>query len=143
MSISDSIITYGSPSSEPSFQHINLSAFSFEVTVNRLKNAIEAESLWLLHKIDPQILLKRGGFEIFATRQLLFFHPRYMKRLLAIDPNALIEAPLKFVVMQMPDGLVTVRYTKVEIQFNRYSGFEELTEELANICERLVHEVST
>ncbi len=88
------------------------------------------------------MLLKRGGFEILPTRQLLFFHPRYMKRLLAIDPNALIEAPLKLVAMQMPDNTVSVRYSKVEIQFNRYNGFEELAEELAIVCKRLIRAVS-
>ena len=65
-----------------------------------------------------------------------------MKRLLAIDPNALIEAPLKLVVMQMPDDTVSVRHAKVEMQFNRYNGFEELAEELAMICERLIRAVS-
>lgn len=142
MSRPDSIITYGSPSSLPSFQQISVSAYSFEDTISRLKSAIEAEDLWLIHEIDPQMLLKRGGFEILPTRQLLFFHPRYMKKLLGINPNALIEAPLKLVVMQMPDDTVSVRYSNVEMQFNRYGGFEELAEELAVICKRLSRAVS-
>ena len=138
MSSSDSIITYGSTAALPSFQHVGASAYSFEETIDRLKRAIESEDLWLIHEINPQMLLKRSGFEIPPARQLLFFHPRYMKKLLSIDPNALIEAPLKLVVMQMPDDTISVRYLNVEMQFNRYNGFEKLSEELAMVCKRLI-----
>ena len=30
--------------------------------------------------------------------QLLFFHPRHVVRILAADPAALLEVPLKFIV---------------------------------------------
>jgi uncharacterized protein (DUF302 family) len=143
MSNSDSIITYGLTSSLPSFQHISVSSYSFEDTIKVLKAAIESESMWLIHEIDPQMLLKREGLEILCTRQLLFFHPRYMKKLLGINPNALIEAPLKFVVMQMPNNTVSVHYLNIEMQFNRYNNFEEFAEELSQICKRLIRSVST
>jgi len=68
------------------------------------------------------MLLQRGGYAIAPTRQLSFFHPRDVARLLSIDPGALPEIPLKFVVMQMPDNSVGVRYCTVESLLGRYEG---------------------
>lgn len=142
MSNSDVIIPYGSISSPPSFQHVCLSAYSFEHTIDRLKSAIESENMWLIHEIDPQMLVKKEGLKILLTRQLLFFHPRYMKKLLGINPFALIEAPLKLVIMQRPDNTVSVQYLNIEMQLNRYNNFEALAEELSQICKRLVRSIS-
>jgi uncharacterized protein (DUF302 family) len=136
-----SLVTYGSPA-PPEFQHVVISALSFDATVDRLKRALQEHDLWLIQEIDPQMLLQRGGYHIYPTRQLLFFHPRYMARLLALDPNALIEAPLKLVVMQTPDGKVTVRFMAFEMTFGRYDTLTELTKELATLCQRLVQTVT-
>jgi hypothetical protein len=62
----------------PSFQTVVYSVLDFEATVARLKAAIAAEDLWLIAEINPRLLLERAGYAINATRQLLFFHPRYM-----------------------------------------------------------------
>jgi uncharacterized protein (DUF302 family) len=61
-----------------------------------------------LHEIDPQSLLKRGGCAITAACQILFFHPHYMALLLQADPAALLEAPLKFAVLELSTGDVIV-----------------------------------
>jgi uncharacterized protein (DUF302 family) len=108
--------------------------YPFEETIGRLKRAIANADLWLIHEIDPQMLLRKAGHEIHATRQLLFFHPRFMVRLLRGDPSALIEAPLKLVVMEMPTGSVTVRSTDPTAAFARYAGLEELGRELSAVC---------
>ena len=137
-----SAITYGTPTSPPPFQRAVTSTLSFEATITRLKHALETHEVWLIHEIDPQMLLQRGGYAIRPTRQLLFFHPRYMAQLLAVDPNAVVEAPLKLIVMQMPDERVTVRYVAVETTFGRYVGLSALAEELATLCEHLVQTVT-
>ena len=129
-------VEYGR-ASWPATQSVAISPFSFAETVERLKRAIAAENLWLIHEIDPQVLLERGGFASGAARQLLFFHPRYAARLLAVDPSALIEVPLKLLVLQMADGSVTVRHTRVEELFARYPGLAELSRELSTLYRRL------
>jgi hypothetical protein len=53
--------------------------------------AFAAADLWVFHEVDPQILLVREGFEIGAARQILFFPPALMARLLATDPPPRIE----------------------------------------------------
>ncbi len=134
-------VTYADPAPTPVFQRFAVSNLPFEATLTRLKEAIQAEDLWLIHEINPQMLLERGGYRIHATRQLLFFHPRYMVRLLEKDPNALVEVPLKLIIMQMPDGSVTLRHPDVATAFARYKGLEALGIELEIICQRLMASV--
>jgi uncharacterized protein (DUF302 family) len=129
-------VTYG-PASIPAFQTAIRSRLGFEGTLVRLREAIAAHDLWLIHQIDPQMLLARGGYAIAPARQLLFFHPRYAARLLAIDPAAVAEIPLKLVVLQMPDGGVTVRHPDVAAQFARYPGLAALGAELAGLTRAL------
>ena len=130
------------PASSPPFQSVVISGLDFEATVARLKQAITDLDLWLINEINPQILLERGGYAIQPARQLFFFHPRYLVRLLGADPAAVVEIPLKLVVLQMPDGSVMVRHNHVEDLLSRYRGMSGLVAELAEISSRLVTTVS-
>ncbi len=81
-------------------QFLAPSPHGFEATLAQLKSAIAAAELWLVHEIDTQMLVAKAGLQIRPTRQLLFFHPRYMVRLLAENAAALPEVPLKVVVTE-------------------------------------------
>ncbi|GAA0707640.1 DUF302 domain-containing protein [Dokdonella soli] len=113
-------IRYATPSTQPGFQREAVSALSFDDTLAQLKQRLAAEDLWLIHEIDPQKLLQRAGHEMGPARQLLFFHPRYMLRLLATDPAALIEAPLKLALLESPDGTVRLRWFDPLASLDRY-----------------------
>jgi uncharacterized protein (DUF302 family) len=130
-------VEYASASSPP-LHSVVISVLEFEATVARLKQAITEMDLWLISEVNPQILLERGGYAILPARQLFFFHPRYLVRLLGADPAAVVEIPLKLVVLQMPDGSVTVRHNHVEGLLSRYQGMSGLTAELAEISSKLV-----
>ena len=78
----------------PEWQRVHSSSLPFQATIDRLKGGIQAEGLWLLHELDPQALLRREGFTMGPARQLFFFHPRYMARLLEGDPAAILVAPI-------------------------------------------------
>ncbi|MBV9459518.1 MAG: DUF302 domain-containing protein, partial [Bradyrhizobium sp.] len=95
---------------------------------------------WVLHEINPQMLLHRGGYEISPARQILFFHPRLMARLLEADAAALLEAPLKFAVIGFPGGRTQLRWLDPRQAFARYgsTALSELGDELAGICEDIV-----
>jgi uncharacterized protein (DUF302 family) len=131
------VVTYAIASSPP-MQSVTRSALEVEGTVGRLKQAVAQEQMWLIHEINPQMLLERGGYAIEPARQLLFFHPRYVARLLASDPAALVEIPLKLVVMQTPDGAVSVSHNDVMCLFGRYPGVAEVAQELAHLVKRIV-----
>ena len=55
-------------------------------------------------EINPQQMLRMVGMRVRGMRQILFFHLRYMQRILETNRNGGIEAPLKLIVMERPDG---------------------------------------
>jgi len=133
-----SAIAYGE--AVAAFQHARIVTLPFEEVLTRLRQAIEAVGLWVLHEIDPQKVLQRGVYDIGHARQILFFHPDLMVRLLQANPAALLEAPLKVAVMQQPDGTVTIRWHDPAVAFGRYGNpvLAELGQDLASRCEQIV-----
>jgi uncharacterized protein (DUF302 family) len=127
-------------SAAASFQRALSCTLPVEEVVTRLKKRIIAADLWVLHEINPQMLLHRGGYDIGPTRQILFFHPRLMSRLLAADSAALLEAPLKFAVIGFPVGRTELRWLDPGQAFARYGSpaLAMLGEELAGVCEGIV-----
>lgn len=122
------------------FQLSRSTSLSLSAVVYRLRAAIEAADLWVLHEIDPQALLRRGGYAIGAAIQILFFHPRFVARMMAADPAALLEAPLKIALLELPDRTVALRWLDPKPAFARYGRpeLETLGQELAAVCEGIV-----
>lgn len=118
-----------------SFQHERLIAAPLVEVVAQLRSAIEAAGLWVLHEIDPQALLHKGGYEIPGARQILFFHPKLMVRLLKADSAAILEVPLKFALLEEA-GAVRLRWLDPEPAFAKYQndGLADLGNELASTC---------
>lgn len=122
------------------FQRSLLVSGTVDDAVAHLRNAIEAEGVWVLHEINPQMLLARGGYAIDAARQILFFHPDLMARLLTADSAALIEALLKFALTQAGEGQVMIRWSDTAAAFARY-GNEDLAQlgrDLAALTDRIL-----
>lgn len=142
--VASNAVAYAAPgSAAASFQRSRMAAASLTEVVSRLPQGIEAADLWMLHEIDPQALLRRGGYATGATRQILFFHPRLLARVLAADPTALLEAPLKLAVLELPDGRVLISWLDPAAAFARYHSpaLADLGRELASICEEIVAEI--
>ncbi len=133
-----STVAYGE--AVAAFQHARIVTLPFEEVLTRLRQAIEAAGLWVLQEIDPQNVLQRGGHDIGPARQILFFHPDLMVRLLQANPAALLEAPLKLAVMQQPDRSVAVRWHDPATAFGRYSKpiLTDMGQDLASRCEQIV-----
>jgi uncharacterized protein (DUF302 family) len=112
---------------------------SVDDAARRLKQCIEAEDLWVLHEVDPQMLLKRGGYAIAPVRQILFFHPRLMVRILAADRAALLEAPLKFAILGLAEGQSELRWIDPRPSFERYQSpqLTALGRDLSELCVRI------
>jgi uncharacterized protein (DUF302 family) len=117
------------------------SRYGLEETVAELKAGIADADLWLIHEIDPQALVRKAGYEIRGARQLLFFHPRYMMRLLAANEAAIVGVPLKLVVMEAADGRVIVRIPDPAQALSCYPGVEELGAELARVVAEITRRV--
>ncbi len=114
------------------------SAHDFDQTVALLKQAIEGENLMVVHEINPQQMLRMVGVRTGGMRQILFFHPRYMKRIVETNRHGGIVPPLKVLVMEMPNGRVMVRYHDPVHQFEPYTDLEELAAELRGVIETVV-----
>ena len=110
-----------------------LSPFAFGETLDVLRGRIIGADMMVLHEIDTQAIIARAGVESLGLRQLLYFHPRYMKRVLEGNPAAVIEAPLKFVVRETP-GAVLVHGISPRFLFGRYAGLEALGDELEELA---------
>jgi uncharacterized peroxidase-related enzyme len=76
------------------------SAYPYEETIRRLKEELVHETLWLIHEIDTQAILRSAGLEVRGIRQLLFFHPRFMQDLLERDRDSILHVPLKLFVTE-------------------------------------------
>ena len=122
----------------PDFHVTATSKYDFDDTVALLKGAIEQQNLMVIHEIDAQRMLRMVQVQTKGMKQILFFHPRYMKRIREVDPNGAIEAPLKVLVMERPDGKVMVRYVRPTYLLGRYSGLEEIGEELDSVVSGIV-----
>lgn len=112
------------------------SPFSFGETLDFLRGRIAGADMMVLHEIDTQAIIARAGVESLGLRQLLYFHPRYMKRVLEGNPAAVIEAPLKFVVRETAEGVLVHRISP-RFLFGRYQGLSELGEELELLASRI------
>jgi uncharacterized protein (DUF302 family) len=117
---------------------------SFPDVLADLKSAIEGAGLWLLHEIDPQALLRRDGLEIAAGRQILFFHPRLMKRILEADASAVLEAPLKIAILELGGGEMEARFIDPATSLARHGipALEELGRQMRATCVSILSVVS-
>lgn len=136
-------IGYGAAVAE--FQHVQVSILPFEDVLTRLRSAIGAAGLWVLHEIDPQKVLARAGRAIGPARQILFFHPDLMVRLLQANQAALLEAPLKLALLKQADASVTIRWTDPTAAFARYGhpDLADLGQDLARRCRQIVTATQT
>ena len=125
----------------PESQTMLASAYDFNDTVELLTAAIEEQNLMVIKEIDAQKMLKMVNKKVGGMKQLLFFHPRYMKIILEANPMGTIEPPLKIAVMERPDGKVMVKYIKPSALLGKYSGLEEIGKELDEIVTQITDSV--
>jgi len=123
------------------FQVVAPSKYSFNDTVDMLKAAIESENLMVIKVIDAQKMLRMVGVHTKGLKQLLFFHPRFMKQIREINKHGTIEAPLKIAIMEKPNGKVMIMYVKPTYLFGRYEGLSGVGKELESIVSRIVASV--
>ena len=117
----------------PESQVMVASAHDFNDTVELLVAAIEEQNLMVIKEIDAQKMLKMVGKQVGGMKQLLFFHPRYMKAIIETNPQGSIEPPLKIAVMERPDGKVMVKYIKPSHLLGKYNGLGEIGLDLDKI----------
>ncbi|MDF0718233.1 DUF302 domain-containing protein [Muricauda sp. 334s03] len=66
-----------------------------------LKKRIVDHGFLLLHEIDTQAIVAKRGVTIPPLKQLLFFEPKYIAEIMANDPLAINDIPLKLVLQEL------------------------------------------
>jgi uncharacterized protein (DUF302 family) len=134
-------VTFGNPGTEAaSFQSSQLSTRTFEDVLTRLRKEIEGAGLRVLSEIDPQKALQGIGRSTRGSRLIFFFHPELVVRVLETDWSAMVEAPLKLVVTELPEGTVSIRMADPIGAFGRYGNpaLASFGKELAATCQRII-----
>jgi uncharacterized protein (DUF302 family) len=134
-------VAYGKPGpNAASFQSSHLSTRSFDEVLTSLRNEIEGAGLRVLNEIDPQKAVQGFGRSMGGSRLIFFFHPKLVVRVLEMDWTAMVEAPLKLVVTELPEGTVSVRMANPITAFGRYGNpaLASFGKELGDTCQRIV-----
>ncbi len=129
-----SSLTFGAVGAEAeAFQYATSSTRRFDEVLTSLVAEIERAGLRLLQEIDVQKALAGAGRSVDGFRLLFFFHPALVVRVISADVSAMVEAPLKLVVMESPDGTVSLRIAEPAAAFGRYgnAALTALGEELS------------
>lgn len=134
-------LVFGQPGTAAAeFQLDVTSRLPFPQVLTALRQAIDQAGMKVLHEIDPQAALLGVDRVIGGARLLFFFHPQLLARLLEIDSSAIVEAPLKLAVLEMPDGSASIRAADPAIALRRYGNpaLASFGQELSAACNRIV-----
>jgi len=121
---------------------MTMSKYSFSETIELLNGAIEEQNLMVIHEVDAQKMLRMAGKQVNGMKQIFYFHPKYMKKVIEANPAAAIQIPLKFIVMEKPDKKVVIRYFKPSTILNAYKGEEAIAAELDGLVVKILAEVT-
>jgi uncharacterized protein (DUF302 family) len=115
-----------------------MSKYDFAETMDMLEGAMELHHVLVLDVVGTSDLLRAVDVEAGRMNQILFFHPRYFKRIRELNPSAVIEQPFMFSVIELPDSQVMIRYAKPTHKFGPYENLAEIGTELDKFMETLV-----
>lgn len=118
---------------------LSMSKYSFSETVDILKGAIEGQNLMVIHEVDGQKMLKMAGKNVGGMKQIFFFHPKYMAKVLEANEMAGIQIPLKFIVMEKGDRVI-IRYFMPSVVLSSYKGTESIANELDGLIKKIILE---
>lgn len=92
----------------------------FQEVIATLHRAVEDQKMVLVCEADAQKGAKARGVEIRGNRVLMVFRNDFAVRLLAADPAAGYEAPIRIYVHENADGTTTVSYRTPSAIFAPY-----------------------
>ncbi|WP_164732272.1 DUF302 domain-containing protein [Flagellimonas oceanensis] len=95
-----------------------------------LKKRIVEHGFLLLHEIDTQAIVAKHGVRIAPLRQLLFFHPNYIAEIMANDPLAINDIPLKLVLCQLDANTTQLSFKNPVGSLQDYGLKPEMAAEL-------------
>lgn len=116
-----------------------MSSYPFMETLGKVKQAISEQGLMVIDDIDGQAMMKMAGKEIPPMHQIIFFHPRYMRKVYEANMMAGIVVPLKLIIMENKQGKTVIRYFKPSTLLEPYEGTGAVANELDKVVSVIVN----
>jgi uncharacterized protein (DUF302 family) len=112
----------------------------FPRVAEALEKAVAEEKMTLVCHADAQRGAAARGVTIRGNQVFMVFRNDFAVRLLAADPAAGFEAPLRIYVHENADGTTTVTYARPSVVFAPYQNHEvtAIAAELDRIFKRIV-----
>jgi len=118
-----------------------MSKHSFSETVDLVKSAIEDQNLMVIKEIDGQKMMRMAGKQTKGMRQLFFMSPKYMRKVAEANKMAVIQIPLKLIIMENDKGVI-IRYFLPSTLLAKYKGTEAVAKELDGLVANIMAEVT-
>ncbi len=117
-----------------------ISRTPFSKVAEALEHAITEEKMGLVCHANAQRGAAARGVTIKGNQVLMVFRPDFAVRLLAADPRAGFEAPIRIYVYENADGTATVSYLPPSTVFAQYRNpdVQAVATELDPIFKRIV-----
>lgn len=117
-----------------------ISRAPFAAVARALERAIAEEKMALVCHANAQRGAAARGVVITGNQVLMVFRNDFAVRLLAADPAAGFEAPIRLYVYENPDGTATVSYVVPTVVFEEYRhpDVQAIARELDPIFKRIV-----
>ena len=109
------------------------SAYSFDETLMRVVETVQAKGLTLFARIDHSIEAELAGLTMQPASVLVFGNPKAGTPLMVASPLIALELPLRALVWQDNAGNVRVSYTDPVFLAERFALPEELRANIAGI----------
>jgi len=118
-----------------------MSKHSFSETVNKVKGAIEDQNFMIIKEIDGQKMMRMAGKQTKGMKQLFFMSPKFMRKVAEANKMAVIQIPLKLIVMENNKG-VMIRYFLPSTLLANYKGTEAVAKQLDSMVVNIIAEVT-
>lgn len=108
---------------------------SYEALLSDLKEAVREENMGIVTEAGPTEAAASRGETIPGNRVVGVFRNDFAVDIIRAAPAAMIEAPIRFMVMEEPDGTATLAWKRPSTVFAPY--LEDGGEVLSNASQHL------
>ena len=108
-----------------------VSPYPFTQTIERIESVIAAKGATVFARIDHSAEARKVGLEMLPATLLVFGNPKVGTPLMNLAPSLAIDLPLKVLVVQGKDGMVSVSFNSAEFLRTRHGLNEDQAKPLA------------
>ncbi len=107
-----------------------VSPYPFTQTIERIESVIAAKGATVFARIEHSAEARKVGLEMLPATLLVFGNPKVGTPLMNLAPSLAIDLPLKVLVVQGKDGMVSVSFNSAEFLGTRHGLAEDQSKPL-------------